>query len=496
MTKYVSILEDESESLILSDEEFADFSNWTIEKLVFVEKTKDEKLLGSIGLIFGALSFAFSGVLGYKFGEKASNYFGVSSSPGKEIIASLFSFSAYMPLAMLCAPHAKETFEYLYSTFKNKNPHLRKYPTEKVKAYVAGQIIVWTLGILAAADSTQLTHELFSPYLGEFVYPLDGITQIAMTILRAWSLNNFINIAYITGENLFNFYFPPKKVKHLTKARNDLTENLEKAIRIISMQDESALGDFYDFLSKEDQCIMNYFNIGEYKDFQQGEKEIKNNSYRVGKTIFSWIGSGIGALSINGFIPPAEDIGYILADFFDISDSGVRQSFANLFAASISICFGALTTYACHKTFGSFYDWGVSKAACLFNWGSEPAPKNNNKHHLKTLVIFIALLISAGSAIPATELALTYTDGQAKRLIFSVTAFIGLFATDYYPLEQFIDDKFNGQTKKGQLLAVCDRIREAIPRLSDKTILSIYQKNKKKFEEKPDQVLRHYAVQS
>ncbi len=151
-------------------------------------KPLDQKIIGLMGAISGTLSFAFSGVLGFNFGIQVVNFLKISNVAGRVVIASTFSASAFIPLAMLSAPHSKETFEFIYNQLKCASPNILEKRDSRFLSKILGygsNIAVFTIGSLAAADSTYLTHQLYKGLIGNFIYPLDAITQFSMTILRA-----------------------------------------------------------------------------------------------------------------------------------------------------------------------------------------------------------------------------------------------------------------------------------------------------------------------
>jgi hypothetical protein len=95
---------------------------------------------------------------------------------------------------------------------------------------------------------------------------------------------------------------------------------------------------------------------------------------------------------------------------------------------------------------------------------------------LKIAVIVIALIISAGSAIPATELSIEYTENESMKIPFAIMAFIGLFATDYYPLQEFIHFIFERVSPRQQIIDTAKRIQNIVPKLSDECVITFFRK--------------------
>ena len=95
---------------------------------------------------------------------------------------------------------------------------------------------------------------------------------------------------------------------------------------------------------------------------------------------------------------------------------------------------------------------------------------------LSSTVTILALIISAGSAIPATELSLEYSKDNTKTP-FAIMAFIGLFATDYYPLQEFIHFIFERTTPRQQIIDTARRLQQVIPKLSTQYLLTFFKKS-------------------
>lgn len=483
--------------IILASEDNQELLDW-LRSNILHPPTKDlgQQISGLTGAIFGTFSFAFSGVLGYEFGMQVVKFFNITNAAGEFVIAGTFSASAFIPLAMLSAPHSKETFELIYNQLKCTSPSIleKRNPRFLSKIFGYGRnITVFTIGSLAAADSTYLTHQLYKGLIGNFIYPLDAITQLSMTILRGWSLKNFAGIAYQWAKTSVFNKRTAQEISVIENMQSSLTNRLDVAIDILNRSSD----DFCEALFKKiildrrtgdasEEDLWNMVNEVVNFDERSVPAEIKITPKRnesILKKSFCLAGSAIGALSINGFIPPSRDMGHFfyetLSNATSISNVAVEAVVVNSFPVSISMCFGALTVFATYYAFDSLYNWFTDKINhCHSSHDNDRRDDNRKdiKRYLVAAVTILALIISAGSAIPATELSLDYSKDNTK-IPFAIMAFIGLFATDYYPLQEFIHFAFESATPRQQIIDTARRLQQVIPKLSAQYLLTFFKKS-------------------
>jgi hypothetical protein len=121
--------------VILSKDEKEELLHLLRSNILFVPtKPLAQRVVGGIGAVNGVVSFSFSIVLGFDFGTQVVKFLNINNSAGRWIIGGLFSASAFIPLAMLSAPHSKDTFEALYEKLSCMNSNIIKSQSNNLTA--------------------------------------------------------------------------------------------------------------------------------------------------------------------------------------------------------------------------------------------------------------------------------------------------------------------------------------------------------------------------
>ena len=168
----------------------------------------------------------------------------------------------------------------------------------------------------------------------------------------------------------------------LNRTSDDFCEVLFKKIILDHRTDNASEEDLWNMVS-------------ELVNFDEGRvpaevRILPKRNASIIKKLFCLSGSAIGALSINGFIPPSRDMGHFfyetLSNATNTSSVAVEAVVVNSFPVSISLCFGALTVFATYYAFDSLYNWFTDRINHCSNNHDSSESGDNRKNIKKYLV--------------------------------------------------------------------------------------------------------------
>ena len=405
-------------------------------------------------------------------------FFDTASHGAKVGVGVLLATFTYIPLAILSSIHAKELFEILPGMLCRRAAK----PAQEAKAGAgstarrAAKIAYWltmiVVGTLAAADSTKLTHLLLSPTLHGFTYFLDASTQIAMSILRAWSLDNMIQILTAPfAEGLERRLLAPASWRDAVSRRHALLGRLGAAAGKVQGCSDAELEGLRATLDahRDDpvarfETLLNFGNSGGGDDGAAPSSSRLRTYTRVALCSVAGI---VGAIGINGFLPPAVDIGTDINHWFDdaMSPSGAN-ALGNVFAVCIATCLGSLTMWASYVTMAQLLDWVEVHALGRHSDVATPLISK------RTAMNVLSILMSAGSSCNAGQLAIRAHGVQTAAGAFvlhtpagrfyTACAFIGFTLTDYYPMDVFNSYVFDRHSLRTELGGAVQRASAAV----------------------------------
>ncbi len=434
---------------------------WFITSLINpadLDYTKLQKIGKYLGLSFGAASGVIAGPLAYAFSHFLTNNLHIDNSK-TEIILSIFAGSTAAAAIMALSARLASI---VAINLLAKTPEIKKqfrrvnYQWEDLFQY-SYLTLTTTIGSLSGSPTIYITNKFFSKYIGPAAIIIDIPTALSLAVVRSWALEK-------VASGLLRPILTPihdrilGREKALTKQmRSFILKQLAITTQKINGISDAEANQLLHKIYGDDHKIKNIIYLFDSNQFNSRTVTQPANMHSKLKSATGFLGALIGFITPFSSYPLGKAAANAFCDLVGIEDKDFREHFARTVGTCSYIGLSCLAAFATKNKFEEFYKWCARFPQNITKLFSS---EGRSSIAVKLVILdMLVLFISACSATPRAELNRETVDtDQFYAPIVIIAALISGFATDYWALDEFINEYFQKRTTKQSLIALVNQM--------------------------------------